>query len=149
LIPVSRISVDRPAVALRRRLVVDGVAEHVPDPPERLLPDRHRDRPARVDDVDAARKPVRRVHGDGADSVVPEVLLDLGDELAAVHLDLERGVDLREPVREDGVDHDALDLDHLADASAVRLLSHVAPEEGWSSWVGGVQRDRGATAAAV
>ena len=84
-----------------------------------------RDRRARVDDVDAAREPVGRVHRDRADAVVAEVLLHLGDERrgrrrrasisSAVQISGRR-------VGEDGVDDDALDLDDLADVAAVALL---------------------------
>ena len=61
-------------------LLVDRVAEHVPDAAERHLADRHRDRRAGVDHVGAAREAVGRVHRDRADAVVAEVLLHLGDQ---------------------------------------------------------------------
>ena len=81
-----RIAVDRPALdaVRRRRLLVDRLADHVPEPPERRLADRDCDRAAEVDDVDAAREAVGRVHGDRADAVVAEVLLHLGDQVVAV-----------------------------------------------------------------
>ena len=63
-----------------RRLLVDRLADHVPDAAERRLADGHGDRRAGVDDVGAAREPVGRVHRDRADAVVAEVLLHLGDE---------------------------------------------------------------------
>ena len=59
---------------------VDRLAEHVEDPPERGLADRHRDRRAGVDHLGAARQPVGAVHRDRAHAVVAEVLLDLADE---------------------------------------------------------------------
>ena len=77
-----------------------------------------------VDDVDAAREPVGRVHRDGAHPVVAEVLLYLRHERAGRQLDLERGQDLGQAVGEDGVEHDALDLDDLPD---VPLLRHGSP----------------------
>src|SRR5204862_6340759 len=56
-------------------------------------------------DVDAAREPVRRVHGHRADTVVAQMLLHLCDERARVaappDLDLERAVHLRQLARED------------------------------------------------
>ena len=58
-----------------------GLAEHVPEPAERLLADRDGDRRAGVDHVDAARDAVRRVHRDRADAVVAEVLLHLCDQV--------------------------------------------------------------------
>ena len=76
-----RLAVDRPALdALDRGLVVDRLADHVPDAAERRVADRHRDRPTRVDDVRAAREAVGGVHGDRAHAVVAEVLLHLRDE---------------------------------------------------------------------
>src|ERR687887_396870 len=138
VLEVGRIAVDRPAVVRLDLLldVVDRVAEHVEDAAEGRLADRHRDRRAGVDDVDAARDAVGRVHGHGADTVVAEMLLYLGDQVdrrAAValgDLDPERGVDLGQVAGEHGVDDDALDLEHLADvAGAVcrLVVSHCSP----------------------
>ena len=81
---------------------VDGVADHVPDAPERLVADGHRDRLARVDDLGSARETVGRVHRDRAHAIVAEMLLHLGDQLhraAALdgHLDAERVIDLGQP----------------------------------------------------
>ena len=133
LVERRRVAVDRPALRVRGELLamVDRVAEHVPEPAERLLADRDGDRRAGVDHVDAARDAVGGVHRDRADTVVAEVLLHLCDQVAfAVRaLDLERGVDLGQPVREDGVDHDAANLDDLADVLAVVLVRHVSPGE--------------------
>src|SRR5262249_21235407 len=78
------ITVDRPAIARCALLAVDGIADHVPNAPERLVADRDRDGRPGVDDLGAARKAVRRVHGDRAHTIVAEMLLNLGDELAAV-----------------------------------------------------------------
>ena len=89
---------------------------------------------ARVHDVDAAREAVGRVHRDRADTVVPEVLLHLGNELhrippvTARDVDLERVVDRRQVGMEDDVDDDAPDLDDLADISL--LFGHAR------SWLG-------------
>jgi hypothetical protein len=59
------------------------------------------------------------------------MLLHLRDQVASAvrALDLERGVDLRQSVREEGVDHDAANLDDLADVLAVVLVRHVSPGE--------------------
>ena len=73
---------DRPALARRRLLAVDGVADDVPDAAERLVADGDGDRPLGVDDLDAAREAVGGVHRDRADAVVAEVLLHLRDQLA-------------------------------------------------------------------
>ena len=125
--------VDRPALALDVVALVDGCAEDVEDA-GRASPRRHRDgdRRAGVLDVGAARDAVGGVHRHRADPVVPEVLLDLGDQVdrrAAVllgDLDAQGVVDARELAVEDGVDDDALDLDDLAD---------VLRQWPWISWV--------------
>ena len=114
-----RIAVDRPALAGRGFLAVDGVADDVPDAAERLVADGDGDRLLRVDDLDAAGQAVGRLHRHRADAIVAEMLLHLRDQLAGAavldrNLDAERVVDLGELVREDGVEHDALDLDDLA-----------------------------------
>ena len=83
--------------------------------------------------VDAAREAVGAVHRDGADAVVAEVLLHLCDQVAALGpRDPERRVDRGELVGEDGVDHDALDLDQAADVLAgavcrAAFLGHGSP----------------------
>ena len=92
--PVSKIStvgcellegrrrpVDRPALALHVVALVDGSPEDVEDAAERRLADRDGDRRARVLDVGAAGEAVGGVHRHGADAVVPEMLLDLGDQV--------------------------------------------------------------------
>ena len=96
--------------------------------------DRHGDRAAGVDDLHAARQAVGGVHGDRADAVVAEVLLDLADEAVragrdalgllglSLALDDDRVVDLGQLVGEDGLDHDALDLLDPADVRCSVLL---------------------------
>ena len=134
LAEAGRVAVDRPALhAVRGRLlVVDRLPDHVPEPAKRHLADGNRDRPAEVDDVETAREAVRGVHGNSAHAVVPEVLLHLGDHVAAVDREPERVVDLRQLVREEHVDDDALDLDQLADVLPISLLSHATPGEVFS-----------------
>src|SRR5262249_8903869 len=109
-----RIAVNAPALAGRRRLAVDGIADDVPDAAERLVADRNRDGMAGVLDLGAAGEAVRCVHGDCAHAIVAEMLLHLRDELAALDGDAKRAVDLRQPAREHGVEDDALDLDDAA-----------------------------------
>src|SRR3954470_17805007 len=84
ILDVRSRAVDRPALDVVVELValVDRVAEQVEDAAERDVAQRHRDRAAGVDDLGAALEPVRRVHGDGADAVVAQVLLHLDDQLA-------------------------------------------------------------------
>ena len=83
LAELRRVAVDRRALARGGLAVVDRLAEDVPEAAERLLADRDADRRAGVDHVDAARQAVGRIHRDRADAVVPEVLLDLGDQVEA------------------------------------------------------------------
>ena len=97
LMPVSKISIfgdrsregrrlamDRPALAC---LPAAGSLSSTGSPitfqsaAERRLADRNGDRLPGVDDVGAAREAVGRVHGHGADAVVAEVLLHLGDQV--------------------------------------------------------------------
>ena len=129
VLDVRGVTVDRPALLrLDGRSEVDRLAEQVEDAPEGRLADRNGDRASGVDDLDAAREPVRRVHRDRPHAVVAEVLLDLADErLAVAAVDRDRVVDLRKRVREGGLDHDSLDL---LDAAYVLRLScgfHWAP----------------------
>src|SRR5581483_9482774 len=94
--------------------------------------DGHGDRLLRVDDLDAARESVRRLHRDRTDAVVAEVLLHLRDQLAGAvlgrNLDAKSVVDLGQPVREDGIEHDALDLDDLSRVLAVLVGHCVSPD---------------------
>ena len=96
LMPVSKISVfgsssgsaggsrwigQRSTPSLGRVLLVDRLADHVPEAPEGLVADRNRDRPAEVDRRPRrARQAVGRVHRDRSDAVVSKVLLHLGDD---------------------------------------------------------------------
>ena len=113
VLEAGRVAVDRPAfVGLDRRVRVDRLTEHVEDSSQRGLPDRHGDRCTSVDHVDAARDPVRRIHGDGADAVVAEMLLNLAINTPSGPSstgtgDLQCRVDPG-TVRERDVDHDAL-----------------------------------------
>ena len=115
-----RVTMDRPPLDAfgYRPSFVDRFADHVPEASERRRADGNGDRRARVHARRATRQAVGRVHGHGANAVVAEVLLHLRDQrpgrVAFGDVDLEGGVDLREPVGEDGVDDDALDLDDSA-----------------------------------
>ena len=108
---LRRLAMDRPALDVRRRrLLVDRLADDVPDAPERLLAHRHGDRPTGIAHLEPAREPVGRVHRDGADAIVTEVLLHLRDQRALLlsvtgrDVDAEGGIDLRQALREDDVD---------------------------------------------
>ena len=132
------VAVDRPPlhVRARRRLLVDRVARDIPEPPERRVADRDGDRPPRVGDDRTTGHAIGRVHRDGTNAVVAEVLLHLRDQGAdaAVGLrdvDGERAVDLRKPIREDRVHDDALDLDDLAGVlRGISVVGHASPRAG-------------------
>ena len=124
----GRVAVDRPALAGRDRAsAVDRVAQEVEDPAERLLADRHADRPARVDDRHAPDQPVGRTERHAADPVAAEVLLDLAGQVDLdalfVGLDGERVVDFGQVAFvELGVEGRA---DHLGDPSGLGCGGHV------------------------
>src|SRR5262249_1391827 len=111
LLGLRRRAVNRPAVvALPLVALVDRVSEQVEDAAAGLPPGGPGDRAAGVDPLVAAAEALGRVHRHRAHAVVAEVLLDLADEgrrrpaLGLRHADLERVVDLRQVVREVGVD---------------------------------------------
>src|SRR6185503_15890919 len=132
------LAVDGPAL-LRVHVagLVDRIAEQVEDAAQRGLADGHGDRAAGVDDLHAARQAVGGVHGDRADAVVAEVLLELADEelllgagADALLLDLpvrvraldgDRVVDLGQLVGEHRLDHHAGDLLDAPDVAAVAV----------------------------
>jgi peptide chain release factor 1 len=121
----GRLAVDLPALAVGQRVaVVNRLAQHVEDPAQRHLADRHRDLRAGVDHVKAAGQAVGRVHRDRAHTIVAEVLLHLrhqrgGGAVGGRDADLEGVVDRRQPSLELRVDDDALDLDDLPDVVAI------------------------------
>src|SRR4029077_2415926 len=128
VLDARRVLVDASALDIRGQVLaqVDWLAEQVEDAPKRGFSDRHGDRAAGVDHLQAARQAVGGVHRHGAYAVVAEVLLNLAHEhaLAGAGTDsprlLLRGrswagdrdgvVDLGQSLGKDGLDHDALDL---------------------------------------
>ena len=110
LMPVTRIalSVDWSTnsgasawIGARRRCadraaLVDRLADDVEDAAERLRADRHADLRAGVGHVLAAGQALGRVHRDGADGVLAEMLRDFEHEAVAVVVGLERGQDRRQ-----------------------------------------------------
>jgi len=127
LVERRRGPVDRPPLALvDGATLVDDVAEHVEDAPQRALAHGHRDRPAGVHHGGAACQAVGGVERHRAHAVVAQVLLHLGHQgrLAVAARDLDRVVDGRQPVGEAGVDHHSLDLEDGPRASSV--VSHVS-----------------------
>ena len=111
------------AHALHRPLAVDRIAGDVEEATERRGTDRHRDRLPGREHLHAAPQAVARVHRDGADPVVAQVLLDLGHELAlVVARDPERLVDLGQVTfLERHVQHRPDDLDDVAEVLFLRF----------------------------
>ena len=99
---------------LDRAGLVDRLADDVHDAAQALVADRNRDRGAGVGDRLAADQAFGRVHGDGADRVLAEMLGDLEDEAVAEVGRLERVQDLGQRAVELHVDDGA---DHLRDAA--------------------------------
>ena len=92
--------------------------EHVHDPAQRALADRHRDAAAGVGGHEVALQAVGGTEGDRAHDAVAQLLLHFKRDLCAVHL--QRVVHVRHAVaRELDVDDGADDLDDLA------LVAHV------------------------
>ena len=90
LLERRRLAVDRgDALLTDVAALVERLAEHVEEAAQRLRPDRHRDRRAGIDDDGAAAQSVGRVHRQAAHPVVSQVLLDLGDDRAAIGGDLD------------------------------------------------------------
>ena len=97
-------------VAADRAALVDRLADDVHDAAERLRTDGNADlRSGRLDRL-AAGQAVGRVHRDGADDVLAEVLGDLEDEAVAAIVGLERREDRRKLAFERDVDDGADDL---------------------------------------
>ncbi len=98
---------------LDRARLIDRLAHHVHDAAQGLVADRHGDRLASVHDLLPAHQTFGRVHGDGADRVLAEMLGDFEHEAIALIVGLERVQDLRQVLGELDVDHRAHDLAHL------------------------------------
>ena len=84
----------------------------------------------------AAGQAVGRIHGDGADDVLAEVLGDLEHQAVAAVVGLERGEDRRQLALEGDVDDRADDLRDAADEVA-RLRGGALGGRGRRPWLGG------------
>ena len=108
---------DGVSVRRDRAFLVDRLADDVDDAAEHFRADRHGDRRAGVGDRLAANQTFGRVHRDGADGVLAEMLRDFEHEALAAVVGLERVQDRRQVIVERNVDDGA---DDLADACRAR-----------------------------
>ena len=117
-----RVAVDR--IALRRvdrAALVDRLADHVEDAPQRLRPDRHGDRRAGIDHLLAAHHAVGAVHGDAAHGALAEFLRHFQHQRAVADLGVQRVLDERQIAVELHVDDGAHHLGHATDDVACHL----------------------------
>ncbi len=108
---------NRPALGVfrNRRALVHRLTDDIENAPERGLADRNGDRLARIHDLHAAHDAVGGAHGDGADLVAADVLLDFRDQLSGIDLHRDRVVELGELLGlELDVEHWSNDLDDLS-----------------------------------
>ena len=117
LVGVGRRSlVDGAARLVRHRAgLVDRLADHVDDAPERAVADRNRDRLAGVGHLLAAHQAFGGVHRDGAHGRFAEMLGDLEHQALALVLGLQRVEDRRQVAVELHVDDGADDLGDASD----------------------------------
>ena len=130
-----RVAVNGPAlhVVRRRPRLVDRLADHVPEPPERRRPDGDGDRAPVSTQVAPRAKPSVESIATARTRSSPRCCCtsatSVRDSSPSRDLDLERACRSRGAVGEDGVDDDALDLDDLARVRAVRsVLGHGSPD---------------------
>src|SRR5262249_60074754 len=79
----GRLTVDLPAVLDAGELIgrnVERLAEHVEHVPEHAVADRHLQAVAQVPDLRAPAQAVGRLHANGADAVLADLLGDLGHD---------------------------------------------------------------------
>ena len=102
-------------VVVDRAALVDRFADHVDDAAERGGADRDGDRGAGIGDFLAAGHAVGRVHGDGADLVLAEMLRDFEHQRLALVLGAQGRQDGGQIGVEAHVDDGAQDLRYRAD----------------------------------
>ena len=133
-------------VAADRALLVDRLADDVHDAAERLGADGDADLRAGRRHRLAAGEAVGRVHGDGANDILAEVLGDLEHQAVAVVVGLERREDRRQVAFEGDVDDGA---DDLADAAGEVARRAPAPAAVGGGGLGRGLRGLGLVSAAV
>ena len=83
-------TVDGPALlCVGRGLIVYRVAQKVENTSQAFLADRNRDRTLRVDGIDSADQSVGGTHRDASDDIIADLLSHLGDQSAAINIDLD------------------------------------------------------------
>ncbi len=102
-------------IGLDRTGFVHRLANDVDDAAERSFANRHGDRAARILHFLAANETFRRIHRDGTDGVLAEVLRDFENEALAIVLRLKRIQDGRQVTVELDVHNGANHLTDLAD----------------------------------
>ena len=116
--------VDRPRLLVRNRArLVDRLADHVHDAPERAVADRHGDRNPGVGDLLSAHQALGGVHRDRAHRRFAELLGDLQHQAIALVGGLERVQDRRQMLVEFDVDHGADDLGDVSNEFAISSSS--------------------------
>ena len=105
-----------------RALFVHRLADDVQDAAQRGVAHRHRNRRAEVLHRGATDQTFGRVHGDGADGVLAQMLRDFQNQTLAVVVRLERVQDRRKRPIELHVDDGA---DHLRDFALCHVVSPV------------------------
>ncbi len=112
---LGRLGVDgQPLGGVDRAPLVDGIADHVDDPAERLLADGNPDGGAGVDDLLSADETLSTVHGDRAHRVLSQVLGNLQDQPGLAASDVEGVEDLGQSLVELDVDDGTDDGENLA-----------------------------------
>ena len=111
---VERLRVDRPAL-------IDRLADHVKDAPQRLRPHRHLDRSSGVGHLLAAHHAVGAVHGDAAHRALAELLRHLKHQVELADAAGERILDVGQLALELHIDNGA---EHLRDAPNI-IACHV------------------------
>ena len=115
-------SVNGAALAgLHRASLVDGLADHVDDAPERLVAHRHGDSQAGVHDFLAAHETFGRVHRDGADRAFAKMLSHFQNKAVALVLRLKRVQNRGKRAVELHVDDSSGYLPYAANSSIAHL----------------------------
>src|SRR5215472_14295135 len=124
---------DRARLRVRYRTrLIDRIANHVDDTPQRAVADWDCDRLAGVRHLLAAHQAVSAIHGDRANGRFPEVLRNLEHQAISLIAGLERTQDRRQMTVELNVDDSADDLGDASDFVGHRGSSLIGAGAGLS-----------------